>query len=144
LTESANADAIKVKQLTEKLNSVMSEAQKSEKELNEQLADYRKKLSVRTETAKQYKAQYQKVLEGYIARKAELLGVRTTDITSRLNESYTLEDIDNVCDSMLTDYNGWNTLPFGSINRSQAKAQITESIDKDDDLADLYELAGLK
>ena len=30
-----------------------------------------------------------------------MLGVRTTDITSRLAESYTLDDIDQVCEDLL-------------------------------------------
>lgn len=103
LTESINANEAKVKSLTEKLNTVMSEAESSEKKFNEQLSVYRRKLAERTEAAKQYKANYEAILESYIEKQAEKLAVRKSDITSRLGESYTLADIDEVCDDLLTE-----------------------------------------
>ena len=103
LTESINANEAKVKSLTEKLNAVMSEAESSEKKFTEQLSVYRRKLAERTEAAKQYKANYEAILESYIEKQAEKLAVRKSDITSRLGESYTLADIDEVCDDLLTE-----------------------------------------
>ena len=149
LTESIDKNAEKVTQLTEKLETVIKESEESEKKLVEQITDYRKKLATRTETAKQYKAKYEQVVEGYIANKASLLNVRTQDITSRLGESYTLADIDKVCDDLLTESVSWSNLPFGGINRGQGKIQVKESLntgnkDDDDGFDDLLELAGLK
>ena len=148
LTESINANEAKVKSLTEKLNTVMSEAESSEKKFNEQLSVYRRKLAERTEAAKQYKANYEAILESYIEKQAEKLAVRKSDITSRLGESYTLADIDEVCDDLLTESISWSNLPFGGMTRGQGKIQTKESLNtgnkNDDDLEDLYELAGLK
>lgn len=148
LTESINANEAKVKGLTEKLNTVMSEAENSEKKFNEQLSVYRRKLAERTEAAKQYKANYEAILESYIEKQAEKLAVRKSDITSRLGESYTLADIDEVCDDLLTESISWSNLPFGGMTRGQGKIQTKESLNtgnkNDDDLEDLYELAGLK
>lgn len=148
LTESINANEAKVKNLTEKLNTVMSEAENSEKKFNEQLSVYRRKLAERTEAAKQYKANYEAILESYIEKQAEKLAVRKSDITSRLGESYTLADIDEVCDDLLTESISWSNLPFGGMSRGQGKIQTKESLNtgnkNDDDLEDLYELAGLK
>ena len=148
LTESINANEAKVKNLTEKLNTVMSEAENSEKKFNEQLSVYRRKLAERTEAAKQYKANYEAILESYIEKQAEKLAVRKSDITSRLGESYTLADIDEVCDDLLTESISWSNLPFGGMTRGQGKIQTKESLNtgnkNDDDLEDLYELAGLK
>ena len=148
LTESINANEAKVKNLTEKLNTVMSEAENSEKKFNEQLSVYRRKLAERTEAAKQYKASYEAILESYIEKQAEKLAVRKSDITSRLGESYTLADIDEVCDDLLTESISWSNLPFGGMTRGQGKIQTKESLNtgnkNDDDLEDLYELAGLK
>ena len=143
LTESVSAEAAKAKALSEKLISVQTEADKTEKELNEQLAEYKQKLRSRTELAKTYKAKYQEVLEGYVATKADMLGVRPTDITSRLAENYSIADIDKVCENLLTESVGWGSLPFGGMQRSPAR--ITESVKKQipDDLKDLYELAGV-
>ena len=150
LTESVNAEAAKAKALSEKLISVQNEADKTEKELNEQISDYRKKLQARTNLAKDYKAKYEKVLESYVASKADMLGVRPTDITSRLAEGYSTADVDKVCENLLTESISWS-LPFGmqrgtakmSINESGA-TEITSKPEEDDDLADLLELAGLK
>ena len=103
LAESVNANEAKVKSLTEKLNAVMSEAESSEKKFTEQLSAYRRKLAERTEAAKQYKANYEAILESYIEKQAEKLAVRKSDITGRLGESYTLADIDEVCDDLLTE-----------------------------------------
>ena len=148
LTESINANEAKVKNLTEKLNTVMSEAEESEKKFNEQLSVYRRKLAERTETAKQYKANYEAILESYIGKQAEKLAVRKSDITSRLGESYTLADIDEVCDDLLTESISWSNLPFGGMSRGQGKIQTKENLntgDKDDDGFDeLLDLAGLK
>ena len=153
LTESINASKVEAQQLTEKLHAVIEENEKSEKALNEQIVAYRKKLAERTETAKQYKAKYEEILEGYIANKAQMLAVRKSDITSRLGESYTLADIDQVCDDLLTESVSSWSLPFSGINRGQGKIQVKESIEKkssnnpDDGYEiddDLLELAGLK
>ena len=76
-----------------------------------------------------------------------MLGVKPSEITSRLNESYTLADVDAVCDQILDTTVNFSRLPFGG--RSTASARISESVSRrknyeEDDLSDLYELAGLK
>ena len=151
LTESVNAEAAKAKALSEKLISVQDEADKTEKELTEQLAECRQKLRSRTELAKSYKAKYEAILESYVASKADMLGVRPNDITSRLAEGYSIADIDKICDALLTESVSWGSLPFG-MSRGTAKMSINESgvtevtsnSKDDDDLSDLLELAGLK
>lgn len=148
LTESLDAGKAEVKMLNEKLEAVISESEKSEKTFNEQISVYRKKLAERTETAKQYKAKYEEILEGYIAKQAQMLAVRKSDITSRLGESYTLADIDKVCDDLLTESVSWSNLPFG-MTRGQGKIQVKESLNtgnkaEDDGFDELLELAGLK
>lgn len=79
-----------------------------------------------------------------------MLGVRTSDIKSRLNEGYDMNDIDKVCDDLL-DYNvNMSKLPFG-VDRS-SKQPVVESVsrkaitdpDEGYELDDsLFELAGL-
>ena len=101
LTESVNANETKVKTLTERLVAVQTAAEKSEEELRSKLEESRKAVQQNATVAKKYKAQYTAVLEHYIASKASMLGVRPTDITSRLGESYTLDNIDKVCEDLL-------------------------------------------
>lgn len=141
LTESANADKAKISELTEQLAKVTTEAEETEKSLNEQLSESRKKVQDRTNLAKTYKAKYDAVVERYIANKASLLGVRAQDITSKLAESYTLDDIDNVCNDLLNEGR-----PQFSLGVSHSRTRIQEAVKpqvKDDSFDDLLNLAGL-
>lgn len=152
LNESINANAAKVKTLTEKLQSVQAEFTESKTKLEEQVAQSNKKLHERTELAKKYKAGYISVIERYIVSKAKMLGVKPAEITSRLNESYTLDDVDNVCDQILTESVGINRLPFGNTRKATVKineskqSQKTEQSNPEDsfDLDSLMEFAGLQ
>ena len=149
LTESANAEKAKVSELTEKLAKVQAEAEETEKTLTEELEASRKKAQDRTNLAKSYKAKYNAVVERYIANKAKMLGVRPQDITSKLAESYSLDDIDNVCNDLLEE----SRPQFGLVG-GNPRVRVNESVksekkvidpdngyDIDDDL---LILAGLK
>ena len=151
LTESVNANEAKVKSLTERLVAVQTAAEKSEEELRSKLEESRKAVQQNANVAKKYKAQYTAVLERYIASKASMLGVRPTDITSRLGESYTLDNIDKVCEDLLDMGRPAFRLGLGQpkvkINESKVPAQKAQPLDPangyeiDDDL---LILAGLK
>ena len=151
LTESVNANEAKVKALTEKLAAVDAEAEKTEKELTEELEATRKKVSERTNVAKAYKAKYEKVLERYVASKATMLGVRPTDITSKLVEGYSLDDIDKVCDDLLNEGRPMFGLGYGASMKINESKEISSKrkapIDPDNGYEiddDLLILAGLK
>ena len=148
LTESVNANETKVKSLTEKLVAVQTEAEKAEGALKAKLEESRKAIQKNANVAKAYKGKYEAVLERYIASKANMLGVRPTDITSRLAESYTLDDIDQVCEDLLD-----MGRPAFGLGLGKPKVKITESkeikktqtgYEVEDDLDDLLILAGLK
>ena len=151
LNESINSNAAKVKTLTEKLQTMQKDFTESKTKLEEQVAQSNKKLSERTELAKKYKASYLNVIEHYVVSKAKMLGVKPVEITSKLNESYTIEDIDNVCDQILTESVGINRLPFGNnrkatvkINESkQSSKAVSSNPDDSFDLDSLIEFAGL-
>ena len=151
LTESVNANEAKVKTLTERLVAVQTEAENSEKELRSKLEESRKAVQQNANVAKKYKAQYTAVLERYIASKAKMLGVRPTDITSRLAESYTLDNIDQVCEDLLNMGRPAFGLGLGQpkvkINESKAPAQKAQPLDPNNGYEiddDLLILAGLK
>ena len=147
LTESKKADDTKVKALTEKLVNVQTEADKSVNELKVKLEESRKEVQNRTNIAKTYKSKYNAVVERYISSKANMLGVRTTDITSRLAESYTLDDIDQVCEDLLNMGRPAFGLGLGQpkvkINESKTKVNVSKD-SEDDGFEDLLILAGLK
>ena len=149
LTESAKAEKVKVNELTEKLAKVQAEAEETEKTLTEALETSRKKAQDRTNLAKSYKAKYDAVVERYIANKAKMLGVRPQDITSKLAESYSLDDIDNVCNDLLEE----SRPQFGLVG-GNPRVRVNESVKSEKKVIDpdngyeidddLLILAGLK
>ena len=151
LTESTNADKAKVKTLTERLVAVQTEAEKTEETLRGQLTESKKAAQHNASVAKKYKERCNALVERYIATKAGMLGVRPTDITSRLTENYTLDDIDKVCDDLLDMGRPAFGLGLGkpkvTINESKVPTKKVKSVDPNngydiDD--DLLILAGLK
>ena len=149
LTESAKAEKVKVNELTEKLAKAQVEAEETEKSLTEALEASRKKAQDRTNLAKSYKAKYDAVVERYIANKAKMLGVRPQDITSKLAESYSLDDIDNVCNDLLEE----SRPQFGLVG-GNPRVRVNESVKSEKKVIDpdngyeidddLLILAGLK
>ena len=70
-----------------------------------------------------------------------MLGVRPQDITSKLAESYSLDDIDKVCTDLLNESRSPFSLGFGT-----TRAKVQESVKpqvKDNTFDDLLNLAGL-
>ena len=143
LTESAEASNRKYSELQERLIKVQNEAEATEQGLREQVDTARAKTREVTAVAKAYKQRYVTVVEHYIASKASMLGVSTRDITSKLKEGYTLEDVDRVCETLLEA--GRPAFGFTRGAQSTAKMKVNEPYKNgsDDDLQDLYELAGL-
>jgi hypothetical protein len=151
LTESANAEKAKVKALTERLVSVQTDAEEAEKALRIKLEESNKTARNNAVIAKKYKNQCTALIERYVATKANMLGVKPSDITSRLAENYTLDDIDQVCESLLDMGRPAFGLGLGkpkvTINESKVASKKTAPIDPSlgyeiDD--DLLTLAGLK
>jgi predicted RNase H-like nuclease (RuvC/YqgF family) len=149
LKESIEGSKVNERRLTEEVSKLTKQSKALEAKLEGQTKVYTEKLQERTNLAKAYKARFIETLNKYVESKANMLGVKPSEITSRLNESYTLKDVDAVCDQILDSTVSFSRLPIGG--RAKASARIAESIsgpsrntNYDDDLSDLYELAGLK
>ena len=145
----------KIKKLSEQVEKLSRQNKTLEAQLEDTTKQYTKKLQERTDTAKMYKKRCVETLTRYIDSKASMLGVASSEITSRLNESYTLSDVDAVCDKILNSTVNLGRLPFGG--RTKASARISESVNRNTtassftdpangyDIDDsLLELAGLK
>ncbi len=139
------------KRLTESINTLTQANKDLEAKLEGQTKLYSKKLEERTNLAKTYKARFIETLTKYIESKANMLSIQPSEITSRLNENYTLADVDAVCDQILESTVNFSRLPFSG--RTKTSARITESVNKKVntsveygyDIDDsLLELAGLK
>ena len=155
LKESVDAKEAKVASLTEQVTTLTKHSKTLEAKLEGQTKVYTEKLEERTKLAKSYKARFIETLNRYVESKASMLGVQPSEITSRLNENYTLADVDAVCDQILESTVGFSRLPFGG--RTKTSARISESVSKsaiantriDPDAGyeiddSLLELAGLK
>lgn len=159
----------KISQLTEakedllnKFNALSSENKKLKEKLQstetnstKQLTESSNKIAKAKKLIEQYKGLAHQNANRYIELKARGLGISKNEILNRLNESYTLDDVDNVCDELKEYSLNISTLPFAFDKPGSAKVRIREDRSKDplnkmdsqyDDTVDDYllELAGLK
>ena len=125
LKESIDRKSTKEKQLTEQIHSLTKQSEALEAKIQKQGVIYTKKLQERTEIAKNYKARFIETLTRYVESKASMLGVQPSEITSRLNENYSLADVDAVCEQILDSAVNYSRLPFSGM--SKASARISES-----------------
>ena len=151
LRESTEQSNQKIASLTEQVAKLTKNSEALEAKLAGQTKQYNAVLQERTQVAKKYKTYFIETLTKYVESKASMLGVQPSEITSRLNESYTLKDVDAVCEEILESTVNFSRLPFSG--RSKASVRINESASRNvkktpefgyeiDD--DLLELAGLK
>lgn len=137
----------------EKLNSLkenVSKLNESIKSVNTKNEELTKKLSKSVKLVEKYKNFINETVDRYIKSKAIMLGITPNEIKNRLNESYSIDDIDNVCDSLQSYNLRISELPF-KLSNKDTKIKVTESkasrytpINPDDDISDLVEIAGLK
>lgn len=135
------------KKLQESLDSIKTNSNKKLTEANATISKAKKLIE-------QYKQLAHQNANRYIEMKARGLGISKNEIINKLNESYTLDDVDNLCEE-LQDYSlNISSLPFAFDKPSNVKVRIRENHEKDplnkidnqyDDEVDDYliELAGL-
>lgn len=110
---------------------------KSDSEIN--YKRYSDKLASSNQLVEKYKKVASQTIDKYIACKAQLLGVSVNDIKSRLSESYSLSDIDTICESLQTYKRNISKLPFNysienvsSMRLKEDKKVSKEQINPDD------------
>ena len=146
LNESINKAASEKAKLTQKIFDMQAEMQETEKKLTEQLSARKAEVEKKTKIALSYKAKFESVVNKYIDTKASMLGIQSSEIRNRLTEQFSLEDVDKVCEEFLSNTRAAK-LPFVGRNSgtvmTESKGNQKFAISKNDDLYDLYELAGL-
>ena len=141
-----------IKQLNESLNALKDEHSKeieslresSTKQLNESTAlveSLKTKLAESNKLSEGYKALANNVMNSYIKLRAKNLAVRVSDITEKLQDNYTLEDVDRVCESLKTYNYTASKLPYGvdrniNIKIKESKDRIVPTYENDDDYVD--------
>lgn len=141
-----------IKNMTERLSAKEKELQESKQKLNEQTKLYNQKLTESKQLTDSYKSKFTNVLNSYINYRASLLGVKPSEITNRLNESFTMNDINSVCDTILNEGTRIQRMPFNVTPNSKVKISAPKSaINKQSNSGNGYpvddsllELAGLK
>ena len=121
LDSAKNAYGNEIKTLNEKLTAVTAEAENSRKKLNEDLT----KANILKEG---YKKLANSAINKYIEVKADILGLTPRDIKRKLGESYTMADIDQVCEDLKSYNLNVSKLPF-SVNR-KVSVKVNESVNQ--------------
>lgn len=124
LNESLNIEKERVNALTENL-------EESKKNLAIKSKEYSNKLSKANQLIEHYKKIAQTSVNKYINSKAKALGVSIDTIKSKLNESYTFDDIDDVCENLRGYQITASKLPFNLQNNNDKKVRVkvTESVE---------------
>lgn len=108
-----------IKTLNEKLTAAANESNSKISALNESLA---KANSIK----ESYRNLANKAVNKYIEVKADILGVTPKDIKRKLGESYTMEDVDQVCEDLKSYQLNVSRLPF-SIDR-KVSVRVNENM----------------
>lgn len=120
LTKQKEEFESKISSMTESYEKEKSDSINKIKELNE---SYTKA----SQLAEGYKKLAHETVNRYIKSKAVMLGITANEITSRLSEKYTLDEVDKVCEDLRAYNSRMSKLPFG-LNR-KASVKVTESKD---------------
>lgn len=113
LTEQLASKEQELNQLKESFSDMQTEYSIKKREFN-------KKLTKLSNLAESYKKQSDELLNRYVSSKAVQCGVSSDEVKNRLNEGYTLKDVDSVCEQLQQYKFNMNSLPF-SLNESIPK-----------------------
>jgi chromosome segregation ATPase len=143
LTSAKESSEKKVKLLNEKHLRETRELEAQNAQLQESIADLKKdnqiskgqysaKLSKAQSLVEKYKAVAQTAVEKYIKLQATRLGISADEVKRKLNENYSFNDIDRVCEELQKYKLTVNSLPFDMRRPSQnkpVKMTIKESVE---------------
>lgn len=124
--------------LQESLNSLKSESNLRQQSLNESIATAKhdskvkqarlsEQLTSATKLAEKYKRIAKTAVDKYIESQAIRIGVSASEIKSKLNEDYSFDDIDRICESLQSYKVSVAKLPINLSNNSRVSVKVTES-----------------
>lgn len=133
--ELKNANA-EIKRLNESISIIKAQSDERYNQLNEQLAEQKKNLSLKSSeyTAKlsnanklveQLRKTAKTAVNKYVESQAVRLGVKSSEIFEKLPRNYSFADIDSICEELSEFKLNVSNLPF---NLSESKVKINESI----------------
>jgi len=121
LNESLNTKTNEVQTLTESLNKIKTESEARINQLNENLTNANK-------LTESYKTLANEAMNKYISIQANLLGLTSRDIKRKLGKSYTISDVDTVCEELKRYQLNVSKLPF-DVNQN-VRIKVNEAVDK--------------
>ena len=124
-----------IKNLNENFKSLQQESQDRENSLQENLAEIKKNLTIKTneynmkltkanELIEQYRKTAKTAVNKYIELQALRLGINSNEIKNKLHENYSFNDIDEICESLSNFNLTVSNLP---LNIKQGTIKIKES-----------------
>lgn len=149
LNESLNGSKKEFKMLQNKMKSATTTL---EEKLQENEKQYTSKLSKSNKLIEKYRNVASSSLNRYIDLQALRIGATSNEIKNRLNENFSFDDIDKVCEELQRYKLNISKLPFDVRKESSVKMKVKESIEPikpanrfdDDDIDEqLKSLAGL-
>lgn len=120
LQESKSNSIKEVKELKEQLQQLKGESQVKN-------SQYSKKLNEANKLISKYRKTAETAVNRYIESKASQLGITVSEIKGKLNENYSFDDIDNICDELRSYKVNINKLPFSVGNKNINKVTTNES-----------------
>ena len=139
LNESLQQGKDESKKLNEQLIQERQEAKRQLNALKENLEEvkkdnaiksqeYDKKLSHASKLIEQYQQVADAAINKYIESKAKLSGVKVAEVKRRLGESYSFNDIDNICEELSNIQLDMGSLPFNANTKNNnIRVKIQES-----------------
>lgn len=121
------AHSKKCAELEAKATRLNEELQESKKDSQIVRSQASAKIAQATQLTEKYKSIAKTAVDRYISSQAKRLGVSAEDIRSRLNENYSFNDIDNVCETLQNYKLTVNALPFNVASKKPVKMTIKES-----------------
>lgn len=111
---------VEKKQLVENIS-------KLEDDLSKQQADYGERLSKSNRLVEKYRGVATESMRRYIDLQALRIGVTASEVKNRLNEQYSFDDVDRVCEDLQEYRVNVSKLPINVSAQKVSKAVITES-----------------
>lgn len=116
LNESLNSKTSEITSLNEEVKALKEQLYKKENETSTQVGELTESLNKETTLKESYKKLANKVVNRYIEIKANMIGLTATDVKRKLGESYSIEDVDKVCEDLKSYQLNVSKLPF-EVNR---------------------------
>lgn len=114
------------KELNNTISNLNEQLQNVEDETNQKLEESKTKISKARKVVESYKNLLNDTVDRYITSKATMLGISSNEIKNRLSESYTLDEIDSICESLANNQVSISKLPF-NLSTKNTKIKVTKS-----------------